>query len=395
MRDNLLFKTIVVLLAGLSFGIIANLGHPVTSEYVRQLGFQDKMFGYLFSGMSLGMIVSSPMWGRLGDKYKTRYLVGIAYVFYGVGQFMFSIFTTQYLLIFARFISGFAVAGGSINIYSYIYRCEFKIDNKLVLSYYIPLMALGGSIGYLIGGNLGTVFNEHLEGVLRIQSVAAILFGIVMFLLLSDNENIHLDSNKTRDKTSRIPTQILILFTATFLFAFGFTNINKFLDVFINAWSNGDTSAVGNFVFITGIVKLIVSVIFVPLAVKSSKNRIVGSITQIIGGLLIIFTFSDMTANVVEFRLYSTYMAAMALLAFSMPITIQLIRENSNEDLAYNLGLRQMFHSIGLFTSTLVGGYLYGYSHQLFFIINAAVVIIAGIVLAISYKDRSRGTLNG
>ncbi len=395
MRDNLLFKTIVVLLAGLSFGIIANLGHPVTSEYVKQLGFQDKMFGYLFSGMSLGMIVSSPMWGKLGDKYKTRYLVGLAYAFYGVGQFMFSVFTTQYMLIFARFISGFAVAGGSINIYSYIYRCEFKIDNKLVLSYYIPLMALGGSIGYLIGGNLGNVFDDHLEGVLRIQSIAAIIFGILMFLLLSDNENMNLNSNKARNKSSKIPTQILILFTATFIFAFGFTNINKFLDVFINAWSNGDTSAVGNFVFITGLVKLVVSVIFVPMAVKSSKNRMIGSITQIIGGLLIIFTFSDMTANVVEFRLYSTYMAAMALLSFSMPITIQLIRENSGEDLAYNLGLRQMFHSTGLFTSTLVGGYLYGHSNQLFFIINASVVVVAGIVLAISYKDKSRGAING
>ncbi len=395
MRENKLFKTVIVLFAGLAFGIIANLGHPVTSEYVKQLGFEDKMFGYLFSGMSLGMIVSSPMWGRLGSKYKTRYLVGLGYVFYGVGQLMFSIFTNQYALIFARFISGFAVAGGSINIYTYIYRCEFKLSSKLIISYYIPLVALGGSIGYLVGGTLGTFYSDNLESVLRIQSLSAIILGIVLFLILSDDEKIVVNSGKLRSSSSKIPPQILILFAVTFLYAFGFTNISKFLDVFINDWSNGDTSAVGNFVFISGIVTLTISIIFVPLAVKSSKNRTIGSITQILGGLLVIFTFSNMSSSVVENRLYTTYMAAMALLAFSTPVTIQLIRENSREDLAYNLGLRQMVHSIGLFTSTLVGGYLFGYNNQLFFVINALVVITGGIVLSISYKDRSRGASNG
>ncbi len=395
MRDNLTVKTIIVLVAGLFFGIIANLGHPVTSEYVRQLGFKESMFGYLFSAMSLGMIISSPMWGKLGDKYKTRYLVGLAYAFYGLGQFMFSVFTTEYMLIFARFISGFAVAGGSINIYSYIYRCEFKVSSKSVISYYIPIVALGGSIGYLIGGNLGTVFSDNIAFVIRIQSFMTVIFGISMFFLLSDKEHIKIDSNKTKVKSGKIPAQVLILFAVTFVFAFGFTNINKFQDVFINANTDGNTAAVGNFVFILGVFRLIVSVLFVPMAVQSRNNRLVGVITQILAGLLIIFTFADMSVNAVTFRLHSSYILAMSLLAFSTPITIQLIRDNSSEDLSYNLGLRQMVHSIGLFTSTFVGGYIYSYNNQFFFIVNSAVLILGGFVLLVSYKDKSRGALNG
>ncbi len=395
MRDNLIFKTIIVLVAGLSFGIIGNLGHPVTPQYVKQLGFGDGMFGYLFSAMSLGMIVSSPMWGKLGDRYKTRYLVGIAYAFYGIGQFMFSIFTTQYSLIFARFFSGFAVAGASINIYSYIYRCEFKIESKLVLSYYIPAVALGSSIGYLIGGNLGMLFSEGVESVIKIQALSAIVFGIIMLLLLSDKESVKVNNVKKKVKSSRIKPQILVLFGATFLMSFGLTNINKFLDIFINSWTDGNTAAVGNFVFLTGIVKLIISVIFVPLAVNSSKNGLIGSLTQIFSGLLIIFTFSSMESEILNFRLHTTYIASMALLVFSTPITIQLIRDNSGEDLAYNLGLRQMFHSVGLFSSPLVGGYLFEYSNKLFFVINAVIIIVGGLTLLLSQKIKSRGNVYG
>ncbi len=395
MKDNLLIKTVIVLLAGLSFGIIGNLGHPVTSEYVRQLGFKEQMFGYLFSGMSLGMIISSPIWGKLGDKYKTRYLVAIAYMLYGCGQFMFSSFSSQIPMIIARFFSGFAVAGITINIYSYIYRAEFKLDGKVVLSYYIPLSALGQSIGYLIGGTLGVTFAGHVEYVLKLQAIVAFLFGIIMFLVISEDESMPSISSKHVEKSERIPITIILLFLISFLFAFGITNINKFLDVFINGKTDGNTAAVGNFVFTTGIVKLVVSILFVPLAVKSSKNRLIAALTQILGGLLVIFTFSSMNDELLDMKLHSSYMVAMALLEFSLPITIQLIRENSTNDLAYNLGLRQMFFSVGLFSSTLIGGFLYGYNVQLFFIINAIVLIIGGTIFLIRFNDMTKGKSYG
>ena len=72
-KKNAYILIIGILIAYFFQGVIHNLGHPVTPDYVKGLEFPDQMFGYFFAAMNLGLVVGSPLFGYLGDRSHRKF----------------------------------------------------------------------------------------------------------------------------------------------------------------------------------------------------------------------------------------------------------------------------------------------------------------------------------
>ena len=150
-------KYIFLLISGLLVGITTNIGHPITPYYINQIGLDKIVFGYFYATMSLGMLISAPIWGALGDSKGRKLVLVICLIFYGVGQALFGIFHNQYLILAARFFSGIFCGGVLVSLLSYMTRSQelSKFNGPRLYATFISLHLVGTSLGLFIGGAIG------------------------------------------------------------------------------------------------------------------------------------------------------------------------------------------------------------------------------------------------
>ena len=86
------------------FAVFANIAHPVTPRFIKELGLGDAMFGWAFAGMAITNFLFSPMWAKLCEKYGSIKLTMVSLFFYGVAQLMFGFSTTASSIMFARLL---------------------------------------------------------------------------------------------------------------------------------------------------------------------------------------------------------------------------------------------------------------------------------------------------
>ena len=159
-------KTIIILLFAVLTGIGANLAHPVTPLYIRQLNIEPYMFGLFYTAMNLGIFMMSPFWGNLGDVIKRKYIVFIGLAGYGIAQGFFAYFSNEYLILIARFFAGFFYAAIITSLLAYLQEDRDFKNIRTLISIFLALNVLGASLGYLIGGLLGNVFEENVKTII-------------------------------------------------------------------------------------------------------------------------------------------------------------------------------------------------------------------------------------
>src|SRR5690606_25521314 len=108
---------------------------------------------------------------------------------------------------------------------------------------------------------------------------------------------------------------------------------------------NLSTTALGNFVLITGIVSVITSIFIVPFVSKLKKQLVFIIIIQVLSSVIIFYVFraSDFMVTV-----YSVFMIYVFFKAIYLPLEQNYISRQADEDsIGIVMGIRQSFLSIG------------------------------------------------
>jgi MFS family permease len=111
MRDILKNKTLVKLFIVYSLvSTSANFQHPVTPDFLNNIGLEISLYGFLFAFMALGLSLAAPISGRLTDRMGTRWLLFSGLISYGLFQTVFALNTEIIGLTLARLGAGLSVA---------------------------------------------------------------------------------------------------------------------------------------------------------------------------------------------------------------------------------------------------------------------------------------------
>ncbi len=109
--------------------------------------------GYIVSGFPLGQFVFSPIFGWWGSKRNMREVLIFSLIVNAVGYVMFSVVTTGWLLLFARFVIGMGGANTAVlRAYASMASSE---DNRTAV---MAKMSAAQSFGFLLGPGLGFLF---------------------------------------------------------------------------------------------------------------------------------------------------------------------------------------------------------------------------------------------
>lgn len=366
-------------------GVIHNLGHPLTPTYVNMLGLNPRMFGFFFSFMSLGIVVGSPLWGILGDRYPKKPLIVIGLLIYSFGQIGFVLFENPYSMTFFRFVSGFGVSASITLILAIAIGLTQGQERVKVLSITAAMMALGATFGYQIGGQLGRFF---ITEVFYLQALLNTVYAFVLFVFLKVPKQLKNGRAMTFNQQVKtafiLPKPLLVFLLGLSLATIAATNISKYLDVYIID-QGYTTSQLGNFVFVTGLVGLFTNFVIVPYLTKFNRNILIMRYSQLVSAAVIVATFQFTALRV---ALYSIFMIYMMMKSTFEPLEKHHISLNADETTYASLmGVRQMFFSIGMVLGPLISGFIYEFNPLFVFYFSALMFVFAFFL--ISFSSRS------
>ncbi len=369
--------------------ISSNVGHPITPKFVTSLGIEDYMFGVFFAIMSVGLMFGGLLWGSLGEIKNKKNLIFFGLMIYGVGQFGFGYFHQQYVMIVFRLISGLGASAAVTLFTAQIVESSDKHTRTKHLGFAAAAMTLGTSVGYYLGGLLGS--NEFLMNILGTDDIRKIFliqslmnFALAFTVLLTFNFE-QKEVSKQRQSMftslkymSSLKGTLVIFLISLTLFSMGRINIEKYLDVYFNelGYSSSD---IGTFVMVTGLVSLAASFLIVPLFTKTKKILPIIAVMHLLGAVVIFFVFRS---NHFMTVIYSLYMIFIVIRTVYQPLEQNYISSQVTDGkYSMAMGVRQAFYSLGSVLGPLAGGFLYQIRPTVLFDTSAGSFVMSAILL--------------
>ncbi len=376
------------------YAIVTNLAHPVTPAFIRNLGITEYMFGLFFAAMNLGTFIMSPFWGNLGDVKKRKYIIAIGVFGYAVSQMLFGMFKNPYYILIVRFTGGVFSSSVIVSLLAYISEDKDITNKRSVIAWFLALITFGGSISYLISGQLGDLFYDNLSYVFYIQAAAS--FIVALLALFLDTEVHGLQEKKSLFKQIKqfkyIPKRLVFLFIIIAILNIPIVNFTKYIDLYITDLGYR-TSVVGYFSFTTGIIAMITTITIVPIITRKFPPIKTAIVSLLIGALMSFTTFIFASEHLI-ICLYTFFMVYIAARSTYEPSIVNHLNEEKNLSSGMLMGLRQSSLSLGAVVGPIVSGILYGYFEVGLFYILSSILVLGAILLTVYYFWYKKGVVN-
>ena len=383
-------NTVYILIAIYALhGVGANFAHPITPSYLNSLNFPSAMYGYVFAAMSFTNFAFSPFWGVMSRYVKSKTLLLIGAVGYGVGQAIFGYSSNPYIVIFGRLVSGAFVSAVFVAAGYYVVQKSSKQQKASNITKMVTIFSVSGTLGYFLGGYLGQ-FSLKLPFV--VQVVTLVSAGILFYVLLEDNEvsekvsikEIIARSNPMVKSDTPLSKEFKVLFLSVFLIATASTTLTQTFSYYIvdsldmTSFANGLSK---------GIVGLLSTILNLTITLKivnseSVEKHLVG-LFSIIG--IVILWMVGLRGMALAFMIVG--IVAMSL--DTMPVSLlqgRTISYSSDDTQGETLGLHNAMKSLGMIIGSLVAGWLYDVSALSPFVLSTLLYLMGALLMYRIYK---------
>lgn len=374
--------------------ISANLAHPVTPTLIVNLRLPSYMFGAAYAAMAFTSFLFSPFWAKMRTFYPAKSLLLVGCLGYALGQYLFSISTSAFTIILARCTAGFFV--GAIGVSTLIYITEMSEPGKTGanLAKFTIIQALGGALGFLIGGSIGLY---SIPITFYVQSALIALSGSLFYLLMEVNTTKDVVKLQAKNFIREInPVNIFIdskvfmtknfalLFTVVSLAYLATSSFDQSFNYYIKA--EFDFTPIYN-----GVLKAMIGLITLILNATISV-WILGKqkIWTASAGILSLCTLSILLVLGIE----GTYLFLIMSLVFygfnsiSVPLLQDSIaRAAKSQTRNMVMGFYNSVRFLGMICGALIAGFIYDFGPKLPFVLAAACYALASFLLLAGRKQ--------
>lgn len=362
---------------------IFNLSNVITPRFLNELHLEKYYFGYFSAVWSLGMLISSPIWGKLATKYGRKRFVVAGIVIYGLSQLGFYFLNNIYILGLLRLTSGIGVGAIVTLMLSYLIIQTDPKERAIILSRRMAFITMGMTMSYAVSGYIGVSLTREL---FMYQSVLSIFF-VILIILFMKKENIQkgcvypkqyniFNSFKHIRKIDK--STIVFLFSVT-LSTMTFVNLDKFIDLFIIDLGY-QVSVLGNIKMVFGIVLIVTNFAIVPKLSRYLGNVYVLQTINVVMSIVVVLTF--MNSDII-IALYSVFLGFIVLKGiYTTTEQLYLSKIVSKDELNLFIGIRQSFTCLGMILGPVIGGYIYTYNALNLFHFNVICLLLSSVCIS-------------
>lgn len=360
-----------------------NMAHPVTPKLINELQFPSYMFGVFFAIMAIANYVMSPIWGSLSDQKGRKRFLMIGVVGYGLSQLGFGLSTTLVPILIFRLLGGTFSICYITSAIAYLTDLTEPSERIKYLSYHTATLALGTSIGGLLGGYVG---RNHYQYTFIVQATFCLILLVVFIICLRQVETVvhkgnqvviyldHLKPKKTLfDFKSGIGIMILVMTFITITTTAYNSTINYYVESVLNMPStvNGVVMAIG------GLIGLSMNVCVGPyIGKKCDEYKSIKAATFIAGILLILA--SIVPSNALGLLFIIGFIASSALV---VPMQQSIVSKMAKENYGEVMGVQGSAKALGMVIGSLGSGFIFSLGSKLPFFFAGLFAILAYYIL--------------
>ncbi len=384
-RKNILLLSFTLLVVMLGYGMI----QPIIPFLITKLGASGSDLGVLSSVYAAMQLVCAPLWGTLSDRVGRKPVLLIGVLGYAIAMFIFGLATRFWMLFVARTFSGVLSSATMPTSMAYISDNLPEEKRGGAMGQLGAAMGLGVVLGPLLGGFLST---DSLSLPFFVGSGLALLALVLVYILLPESHpaqiietTVETESFWRRDVLKKIlfsPAGILMLLI--FIIAFGMTNFQGIVGLYVVQKFAFDTRQVGAIWMVLGAVMII------------SQGVLTGPLTKLFGDVTVIRF--GMLVGAVGFGalLLATGFIPILLATGFFILAVALIGPALNSYLsAFGgehqgalMGLNTAFASLGRVIGPLWAGFSFDVNINYPFI-SGALTLLVGFGISLLVKSRA------
>jgi DHA1 family multidrug resistance protein-like MFS transporter len=384
-RKNILILSFTLLVVMLGYGMI----QPIIPFLITKLGASGSDLGVLSAVYAAMQLVCAPLWGTLSDRIGRKPVLLIGVLGYAIAMFIFGLATRFWMLFVARTFSGVLSSAAMPTAMAYISDNLPEEKRGGAMGQLGASMGLGVVLGPLLGGFLST---DSLSLPFFVGSGLALLSLVLVFILLPESHPaqtaetaVQTENFWQRDVLQKIllsPTGILMLLI--FIIAFGMTNFQGIVGLYVVRKFAFDTRQVGAIWMVLGAVMII------------SQGALTGPLTKLFGDVTVIRFGLFMGAIGFGALLLANGFISILLSTGFFILAVALIGPALNSSLsAFGgkhqgalMGLNTAFASLGRVVGPLWAGFSFDTNINYPFI-SGALTLLLGLGISLLVKSQA------
>lgn len=383
MRKNLTLISVIAVINALGYGIII----PVLYSYSRKFGLNDVQNGFLFSIFSFFQLISTPIIGRLSDKYGRKPLLIFSLVGSTISFFTMAFAPSAIFLFIARALDG--VTAGNIPVLSAMISDTTQEKDR---SRGFAILGASFGFGFVFGPAISSFtvgINPSLPfliaGAVSLLATAATVLTLketnVQTKAIADKKFFNINTLKLYFSDKNIAGLLIILFvytTAFSMFIYSFqpfaTKVLK-MDVTHISWI---FTGIG----ITGMITQLF--IFPKVSARYNAKKI----------YLFSFVFLSIIFLLMSFSGNGLYFTGILMLmslsnSFVNPLTQTFLSQSAdNKSQGSILGIGSTFTSLGQIIGPIAGGVISMLALKYTFTASAILILICAGISKILLKSK-------
>lgn len=370
MNKQLALIMVLLMTIFIGFGIII----PILPDAVAGSGADTFHFGMLLSVYSLASFLISPLWGGLSDRIGRRPILMIGTLGFSLSFFLFGIAGDSLLLMYVSRILG-GVFSGAATACAVAYVADITTEEERTKGMGLVGMSIG--LGFIFGPALGGLLSHFgLQApffAASLLSLATFAFALVLLPESLPPEKRHGAGGSKASRWSAFVGSVKYLYMLSFFVSFTLAGIEATLLLFERDKIGASAADLGLIFAVSGVVGALIQGGVVRRLIKRGQEaRVIGLglILSAIGFVLILFSSSVLTASIYV----AVFGAGNALIR---PCVTSLITQKTTVGQGTASGLSSSMDSLGRITGPLLGAGIYDYSHQMPFLIGAALSVAA------------------
>lgn len=388
-QRSLWIIAIVAIVNSLGYGIII----PFLYTYSERFGLGPLGSGMLFASFSLAQFLSTPIIGRLSDRFGRKILLAYSEIGTALSFFLFAIASSAPFLFAARLMDG--VSGGNISVAQAVISDLTKPHER---AKWFGVLGASFGFGFIVGPALGGLLTGISSAApFWVASIVSIVATVLVILVMKESlpqQNRQPSTRPYFDLASLwnalFQPYIGLLLLVSFIVTMGFSMFILGFQVFTNDVLNLSPRNIALLFAVYGSIGLPMQGYVVGKVSKKITELpllLFGLCVCIVGYLLM-----SMSRTLPIFMISSVFFAIGN--AFLAPMIASLLSKHTKaEDQGGIAGINQAYASLANIAGPIAGGMLASLGPSYAFVGAACVFVLALYVVMILRRERGPQTL--
>lgn len=382
MKKKIIWLYITVFINIVGFGMV----FPLLPLFAETFHATPLDIGFLAGSFSIAQFLTSPILGRLSDRFGRKPILILSIVGSVIGFLILAFAKNIEMIYLSRILNGVSTAGVFPIAQAYIADITSKEERAEYIGKISGIFALGFVFGPAIGGALGVLgFSQAFFG------ASAIAFANLILVLFFLPESISQKAEKFVLREGFINIKAIIsglrgdfgvLFFLLFSWAFYISNYQVAIPLFTAHEFNMGTLQIGIFYGVTGLAAAFSQWFILPKFVKKFgdiNTILIGTILMVVGQLV-----APMFVLLTVFYIFFT--VAVFGSSLNRPTINAVLSKRTKEGQGTTMGLAFSFESLGRVFGPIIAGYTIGKFGYAFPFYLTTVVLFAGLIVFVKVE---------